>query len=426
MQILKTFFLYLCCFLFLADESSGCSNFPLLADAPSQGVRNAILRAYQMTDICFTPVNSFVGNPRKTYSGGEQYQGLVYSSVKEKSMMIGMDVSFHTFMTALHNPRSVMYTENVSKPPYHGRNCGAYYGTVCSGLVSYALGQKIYLKSYDYAKADCFELVKEQSSRGVRLADVINSGGHVQLVTKIWRNPETGKAVEMEICEGVRPGCRRAKLTGDRLDELIARKGRKIYRYKFVDSVKYQPLTAFVALEGEKRTAFRYNDDICTSRGDKACYTINDSIVLNILRDCQSVEVFKDSALYQTIQRDGGSDVVLRRLPYGDYKARTVNGAQKSGFTSWKVIDTHVLYDKETRRVSFHSANAQPVYLEFSTRGGGRPTTGVFELSSDDIKRGWIDVSSYVSKGDKAKAKFIKVHFECDYGRVINKPVRWK
>ena len=43
-------------------------------------------------------------------------------------------------MTAIHNPRSKIYTEKLDQSPYHGYNCKAYYGTVCSGLVSYALG----------------------------------------------------------------------------------------------------------------------------------------------------------------------------------------------------------------------------------------------------------------------------------------------
>ena len=50
----------------------------------------------------------------------------------------------------------------------------------------------------------------------------------------------------------------------------------------------------------------------------------------------------------------------------------------------------------------------------------------LFTFSDNDIKKGWIDVSSYVELGNKRKAKFIKVHFECDYGRVTNKPIKWK
>ena len=120
-------FLCLCLAVFLCCAQNPKGN--LVDDVPTQGALNAIKKAYQMTDIMFIPRGTFVANSgKKVYYGGEKYQGLGYSSVKEIDTYVGMDVSFHTFMTAIHNPRSVIYTENVSKPPYHGKNCAAYYG----------------------------------------------------------------------------------------------------------------------------------------------------------------------------------------------------------------------------------------------------------------------------------------------------------
>ena len=415
--------------LFCCAQDSKNEKVPLVEDVPSQGALNAIKRAYQMTDLRFTPVDSFYANSIKTYQKGITYQGLVYSSVKETHTFVGMDVSFHTFMTALHNPKSVIYTENVRKPPYHGHNCGAYYGTVCSGFITYALDLKIYQKSYDYASSDYFQLVDDQSSRGVCLADVINSGGHVQLVTRIKRNPRNGRAVEIEICEGVRPGCRRVILSGEKLDRLLSRtkKPRKLYRYKYLDSVKYVPMTDFVAVGNERLTPFIYNDDICTSRGDKVCYVVGENVVLNINKGYKELEIFKDSGLYQTLTIGKELDISVTDLPYGNYKARVVNGKKKSDYTYWKVIDVNVKANPKESRIFFHSNNAVPVYAEFCSLSGGRPTKGVFELTPEDIERGYVDVSSFSNNlGKESKSRYIKVHFECDYGRVTNKPVRWK
>lgn len=409
----------------LAQNTRG--NQPdLVEDTPSPECMNVIRRAYQMTDLCFTPLDSFVANPNKSYYGGEQYQGMVYSSVKETCQFVGLDVSLHTFMTAVQNPRSVMYTENVSKLPYHGHNCGAYYGMVCSSFVSYALGMKVYEKTYDYPHCRFFELVEDQSSNGVRLADIINSGGHVQLVTGIRRDRKTGKVVDLEICEAVQPGSRKITLMGKELDQRLRKGKLKIYRYKFLEDAKYEPMTDFVALEGEQLTPFKYNEAICTKRGDKACYAAGDSVMLNVFKPYKTLEIYKDSALYRTISVGKDSDIVVKGLPYGDYKARVVNDNKKSDYTYWKVIDARVKLDTINKRVYFCSENASPVYLEFSTQSGGRPTSGVFELTEEDVRRGWADVSSYMSQGMKAKARFLKVHFECEYGRVINKPVKWK
>lgn len=412
---------FLCC----AQDDKGL----LVEDIPGPGARNAIKRAYQMTDLYFTPLDSFVANPTKTYYKGKKYRGLVYSSVKETHTFVGMDVSFHTFMTALHNPRSVIYTENVSKPPYHGRNCGAYYGTVCSGLTTYALDLKVYQKSHDFKKSDYFQLINDQSSRGVRLADVINSGGHVQLVTRIKRNPRNGRAVEIEVCEGVRPGCRRVILSGEKLDKLIAQKKhkRRLYRYKYLDSVKYVPLTDFVAVGEEQLTPFKYNDVICTSKGDKACYTESDSVVLNLFKKCMTIEIYKDSELYKVVDTQGQIDVVLKSLLYGTYKARAVMGKKTSDYTYWKVIDTKVTIDKIKNIVKFNSSNALPIYLEFCSKSGGRPYSGVFELTEEDISQGFVDVSRFTTNlSAKSKTIYVKVHFECDYGRITNKPIKWR
>ena len=392
----------------------------LVEDTPTPECMSVIKRAYQMTDLCFTPLDSFVANPNKSYLYGEYYKGMVYSSVKETCQFVGLDVSLHTFMTAMHNPRSVMYTENVSKLPYHGHNCGAFYGTVCSAFVTYALGMKIHVKTYDYPRSRFFELVEDQSSNSIRLADIINSGGHVQLVTGIRRDRKTGKVVDMEICEAVQSGSRRITLTSKELDGKLKNGKRKIYRYKYLEDVRYKTKTktVFVASEGEH---------ICTSRGDKACYVAGDSVTLNLFEQCKTLEIYRDSALYRTIRVGKDSDIVVKGLPYGDYKARVVSDCnKKSDYTYWKVIDTHVKLDTINKKVYFSSKNATPVYLEFSTLSGGRPTSGVFELPQEDIRKGWVDVSSYMSQGVKAKARFLKVHFECEYGRVINKPVKWK
>ena len=257
----------------------GLSSYPLLGsysekdivdDIPSKGAYNVIRRADQMVDICFTPMNNFTANPNKNYLRGNRYQGLVYSNVEELQTYIGMDVSFHTYMTAIHNPKSVIYTENIKKPPYHGiKHCSAYYGTICSSFVAYALDMKILKFCYEYPTTKCFQLVDDQSSKGVRIADVIHSKGHVMLVTGIKRDTLSGKAVEIEICESALTGCRRKTITGNNLESLIS-DGKKLYRYKYLDSVKYEPLTDFVALKGEQFIPFKYNDYICTSRGDRA------------------------------------------------------------------------------------------------------------------------------------------------------------
>ncbi len=413
--------------LFVPLLVSSAAKKKLVADVPSPGALNAIKRAYQMVELRFTPLVDFGGNQAKTYEAGKEYQGLVYSSVKELHTYVGMDVSFHTFMTAIHNPRSVIYTIDVSKPPYHGRNSAAYYGTVCTGLTTYAFDLNVYKRCLDFKTTDFYEVVENGSSSTVRLCDVLLSSNHARLITGIKRDPETGKAVEIELCESVHSGCRRVQISGKKLDLLLAPgQGRKLYRYKYLDDVKYEPLTDFVALEGEELTDFKYNDDICTSKGDKACYVVGDTVVLNTFNQYRTLEIYKDSELYGEQRIKRGEDIVLTDLPYGDYCARLVSGNKKSEYTYWKVIDVNVFVDEENKTVSYSSANARPVYLDFATISGGRPPQGVFEFSEEDVEKGSIDISRYkIAKKNLREGIYVRVHFECDYGRVMNKPIKW-
>ena len=112
---------------------------PSMSEETYQGAINAVKKAYQLTDIIFSPLLPIAYN-QGTYKPNSTYKGMIYSSVKEIGTYVGSNVSFHTFMTAIHNPRSRIYTDRIDEPPYNGTNCRSYYGTVCSGLVSYALG----------------------------------------------------------------------------------------------------------------------------------------------------------------------------------------------------------------------------------------------------------------------------------------------
>ena len=417
-------------FLFLlsvgySQITAGPSTF--VDDVGGPGAQNAVKKAHQMTDLEFDPVNTIIANKSKTYQPKQHAKGLVYSSVLETSTFVGMDVSFHTFMTALRNPKSVVYTEHLDQYPYHGTRIGTYYGTNCSGLVSYALGLKAYLTTYDIPESIEMMLIEDQSAKGIQLADVLWQDGHVALVTGIRRNKTTGEIVRIEISEAWRSGCRRRVEEGESaFNKMLADGAWKIYRYKHLENNGYKPWTEFVAVEGEKRTPFQYNDAICPNKGDKACYITGDNVILNISDGYKSIEIYKDEELYQRFRVGDDRDIVLRDLPYGDYKARLVKRRGKSDFAYWKVVDVQV--NVNDGKVSFHSENATPVYLEFCTISGSKPVWAWYVFSEKDLSNGFVKISKLsLSKRLEKKSEnmYVKIHFECNYGRVVNRPVLW-
>jgi hypothetical protein len=404
-----------------------------VVDSLEIGQLNAVKKAHQMTDLPICPVRTLYAHKNKTYQAGVAEKGLIYSSTKEINTSIGQDVSFHTFMTALHNPRSVLYTEKIDQPPYHGKNCRAYYGTVCSGLVTYALGFTITQRSIDIPVADYMEFVEDQSSEGARVGDVVWNKGHVQLVTGIERDKE-GQIMRIEICESVNPGCRRVYLDKESFDKILHnnKKPKRLYRYKYLHkNTAYTPINEFVAVDGEKKLPFVYNDDICTSKGDKACFIIGEDVILNLGRGFKTIEIYKDSTYFKTINVRGGVDIAVKGLPYGNYMARAVSSKKKSDFTRWKIIDVNVRIDRDNRRIYFSSSNAVPVYYEFASVSGGRAPNNsnriyASEFTAEDRKNGYVEVMPprKPTKKDEG-ASYVKVHFKCDYGMVINNPINW-
>ena len=395
-------------------------------DVGSPGAQKAVKKAHQMTDLEFVLYDTLKANSQKTYLPNKHYKGLIYSFPQETSTFVGLDVSFHTFMTAIHNPRSVIYTEHLDKLPYHSGRIAAYYGTVCSGFVSYALGFKAYQTTYDIAEHDFMTLVENQSAKGIQLADVLWQKGHVALITGIRRSKTTGEIVRIEISEAWPSGARRREVEGESAFNKMLLDGKwKIYRYKDLEKNEYKPWTDFVAVEGEQRIPFQYNEAICPNKGDKSCYVTGEDVVLNIAEGYKKVEIYKDSKLYKRLRVGNDLDIVLKELPYGDYQARVKKWWYKSDFAYWKVIDTDV--NVGTELVSFHSNNATPVYLEFCTITGSRPTWAWYILTEKDIANGWVKVSPRVSNRLKQKTSkmYAKVHFECEYGRVVNKPILW-
>ena len=123
------------------------------------GGKAAVLqRAKKITTIAWTPLSSIYSHKLNGYfEANHLYEEIPYSSVKQLDKFVGLEVSFETFVSAVNNPYSVLYTENVGASPYYGRNCSVYYGSVCSATVNYALNIKLPITTSMYRTSGLFE-----------------------------------------------------------------------------------------------------------------------------------------------------------------------------------------------------------------------------------------------------------------------------
>lgn len=374
-------------------------------------------KAHQIADIEWTPLKDIPGLT-KPIPAGVMRTGIPYSSVKEKDKFVGQEVSFHTFMTALHNPRSVLYTEDVKEPPYCGINCGPYYGTVCSGAVNYALGIDRPYESSMYKNVPYIAMVKNQSAEGVCSGDILWSPGHVVLVIDVKKD-ESGKPQSYTILESNgRTSIKDLSLAS--FEKRWETVGWVAYRnMRLAENLQYTPIP-YVLNDGDEGETITYNDDLCTSRGDHVTYIEGEDVVINVFTNkYKTLEVLRDGI---TIKKEPiiSEDVTFRNLESGLYTAHLCSNDDVSGDIHFEIINEKTSVSRRGGEyyVSFGSSNGIPVYLVICSRTGAR--SKIVDISQYDISAGGLLLQGNLS------GSYLKVFYQGQYGRVSNEPIRLK
>ena len=396
---------------------------PSLSEEAYRGAINAVKKAYQLTDIAFTPLKP-IANNIGTYLADSTYTGMIYSSVKEIGTYVGSNISFHTFMTAIHNPRSRIYTDWINRKPYHGTNCRAYYGTVCSALVSYALGLMPILGSYDFPVFEEMEELDISDTDAFHLADVLWRKGHVAIITDVIRDSKD-RVVLLEVSESKANGCWKYTIERRSIPAMIGNRYTKLLRYIHLeDNTEYTPVPEFVSVLDENPEPFVFNDDICVDKGDRSCYFVGETVTLNLLSAGDSVHVYKDGVLHSSIQTDL-ENIRLSDLDFGVYQACIFQGGSKSDYTTWIMVDKTIIPSADDMTLYFRSENSTPVSLFFCGKAGGRSFT-VDEticrrFSDEEIADGFIPIPS-----ERMKDPYFTITFATEFGNISTTPIEWK
>ncbi len=196
----------------IATHTAGASD----AKKADTWREDAARYAQLLSTVRWTPVADTLPNRRGGYfEKGKVYTGVPYSSVKSEGRYIGYDISLRTFLAAVENPQSVVYTKNLAgKVP----NAAAYYGTVCSAYTSYALGAPFPIVSRRHGPpiSHGVEIVARSSdaegaAQKARVGDVIytppveeKSGSHVEIVTQVTRDQD-GRTLSLRVEESRPP-----------------------------------------------------------------------------------------------------------------------------------------------------------------------------------------------------------------------------
>ena len=211
----------------------------------SQGMRNIVQRAYQMTDIKWTPKADIIGwGGGVTYRAGTTYTGLPYGQPVNASY-VPWNTDLNGFINAVNDPNSRMYTSYSS---YNKR--APYYSIDCSAFVSWAWG--LSSRQTTSTIANFANRISSTSYADAQIGDCLNKAGtHVVLITDVTYNSNgsissieisesTTNAANNYCCQKIRYGAGGA-YSLDTIKTKYFNNGYILYRSKTRDSVPSAP-----------------------------------------------------------------------------------------------------------------------------------------------------------------------------------------
>lgn len=273
--------------LFRTDEAS--NNGTLMHDIPENiGVLNVVNRAYQMAKISYTTVANLPTQVNTdAYPGyfptGTELTGVIYSSVRGEGLYVPQCVSFQTYMTAIKNPNSYIYTKTETETWDH-KNAKTYYGAVCSSLAGYCYGiDDVIPTTISLATYPGMEVIEDQSPYGLKIGDLLlKSDGHAAIVTDIIRDSR-GVIVKMEITDQVAPTARSRYIDPENIISYYFHGDYVGYHYHYIYKVPYTA-SPWVNLDYEMGQP-TYSTYLSPRRGEDSNWRYGEDVVVDILDD---------------------------------------------------------------------------------------------------------------------------------------------
>ena len=448
----------------------------LFADSPeSEGVGNALARAALWRDIAFTPKNALISQSTSagdTMPANTEVNGIWYSSTRGTDAFIGYAVSLYSLLTAINNPKSVLYTRSYADYFQYAKNNDDIknpYGANCSSYVSWSLGLPYLTVTNWLYRLPCFvnengehdttyggvcwdsetDTVDTNALRSeLKLCDVLDSSiatggvngiGHAMIVTGIRRTRD-GLIQEVDISEdtfagsGEPYGCRVTTYTWDDfVQSLIVGTAYRVYRYNNFANTPICPDFSNIVYS-----------DLCTSRGDKIAIRPDQDLALNVIANAGSyagIVLLKDGTYHS--HKEGATDWWLidpnnksYPLTTGKYTAILYGeGADPTAMTEANATDTNstrfivcAVTVSRTEGANIYTStytytaeaidNKYPVPVQVSIKKASGFTDFVQMLDESGFN-GSGSVTFTMGGSATQAASIIHVPFETEYGFVI-------
>lgn len=366
-----------------------------------------------MSQAQWTPVaDGIPAHPRRRdryFQAGKTYTGVPYSNGGHDGRNIGFDIYLKTFLAALENPDSVLYTRDMRG---QRNNSAGYYGMVCSVYTSYALQTPIKFVSGGHLSPHRpgIRPVDPQSAQGAEVADVIHQAGHVAIVTGVTRDAD-GLVTHVCVEESWPPTTRTRNLSAARFEAYLTSKKAKLYRITDLGAWRGGDPDDFSFPNYEMDSATpTINRVLLLDRGDWVPYRKDETVRFNVMdRDNQGVSslVIKcEGEVVETIELDGPGIVERAFSVCGDY---TAHGAMEDGASSQAcefsvcALDSRPLPGEVTLNqpwtIEFRAENMKPICVRIQrgrVRRAPHPALYLIRLTDRDCAQGRVVVPTDV------------------------------
>ncbi len=391
----------------------------LIRDIPdSEGKKAVIANARQLTEFTFTPLKDIPtatsSKNRSIFEVGKEYKGIPYANCESNDKFVGENVSLETFISALANPDSVLYTKDL----YGEYNGSTYYGIVCNGLARYCLGIKERYSTKKFLTSPDMKVIGRAgryTADQIQLCDILhrhnNDGSHVALITGLLRN-EAGEVVHIEVSEAIRTTCKRRTFDVETFFSKSFGANYTLVRYKDVDTkpVHDEELDKLI-FETELETP-----EVAVDYGNKSNYLEGQTTVISVFAEGDNtLQIIKDDVVIEEIKVTGISKFE-RTLSKGYYKVKLAGSEEYAEFCVCKPEISHTMNGNIiTITVSSGDEKSKIHHMDFreppASDSGWLPLFEIEALTEEEKASGIIERT--VNKNFHGN---YKISFENEYG----------
>ena len=350
-----------------------------IPDVPeSEGMKNALRRAKQLAELRWTPVKAFpvIASPgvpgadtsRIFFPAWRPRGGVNYSAARFEEKYVGCNISLDTYMTAMTQPDSVLYTRNL-----HGKHrlCAAYYGTVCSQFASYVFDLPFHIDCQQWPYLDGIEIIDPTPLENLRLCDILNERTrHTAVITGITRDAD-GRVLDITVTESTPPCAQSNTFLAQEFVNYWLKNGYEVLRYHKLDRVAYTP-SPWVHIEGDPELAYPVpNAVLMPDYGDKANYLLGETVTLSVFDPAYTAVEIRCREEKKSLPVENGRVTLIPEKP-GYYQAAAVSENGRSAPVEFCIVDAKAVLGKA------EYSEKEPIHPIFSC------------ADPEDELRGWV------------------------------------